>query len=469
MGWRRRIIPPVGSIDFEGRLILGAKPLLFNDPALTSALSWPLRAPEHAQSSTSPSPLDYVSQDAPRTSSSASLPFPHPRLRFYTLSSRPLWVAVVAMIRSHSWPLLPMLPSSNPYVDVCKLLGDNRRQYRLPDRACPPPRFPQFSTVLPEISRVLHQSRPSLELRRPTSPWQRSAGMGLLLPFCYFLDRKMEKGLAPCFPDVVGRVLRVPPQAVADHDVLVAHMGTLPTGDSFPSPFLLKTLGGQSESVWRQLKVSGQDDTLVKRKGVHSEVSNHHCLLWQRQHGKRGQEAAIVGTVVAARAEQNEESSWRCMVQGGGMKTVPYPQVSGKTPFGEIGLHQHARRDQNSIALHMKLEVLQRFEESEKLTQIDRARGLVRSTVASIRVNKDKVQANSRSPSSECCAADLLLGVVTGHMERLLSLWIGEQKQQNLPVSTLLIQDKACWLFVQLQQEQSDGAQAESFGASKGC
>uniref|UniRef100_A0A8C3XBW5 HTH CENPB-type domain-containing protein n=1 Tax=Catagonus wagneri TaxID=51154 RepID=A0A8C3XBW5_9CETA len=55
-----------------------------------------------------------------------------------------------------------------------------------------------------------------------------------------------------------------------------------------------------------------------------------------------------------------------------------------------------------------------------------------------------------------------------GHMERLLSLWIEEQKQQNLPLSTLLIQDKARRLFAQLQHEQGSGAQAETFGASNG-
>lgn len=53
-----------------------------------------------------------------------------------------------------------------------------------------------------------------------------------------------------------------------------------------------------------------------------------------------------------------------------------------------------------------------------------------------------------------------------GHMERLLSLWIEEQKQRDLPISTLLIQDKARRLFTQLQHEQGAGAQAETFGAS---
>lgn len=151
------------------------------------------------------------------------------------------------------------------------------------------------------------------------------------------------------------------------------------------------------------------------------------------------------------------------------MKTTPHLQVSGKARPGGIGLRHSAKRDRKSITLHVKLEVLRRVEEGEKLTQIARALGLATSTVASIRVNKDKIRANSQAsmPISAkqltCCR-----GVVMGHMERLLSLWIEEQRRRNLPVSTLLIQDKARRLFAQLQHEQGDGAQAETFGASNG-
>nr|KAF6267456.1 hypothetical protein mMyoMyo1_011566 [Myotis myotis] len=55
-----------------------------------------------------------------------------------------------------------------------------------------------------------------------------------------------------------------------------------------------------------------------------------------------------------------------------------------------------------------------------------------------------------------------------GQMERWLSLWIEEQRRRHLPVSTLLIQAQARRLFAQLQQEQGDDAQAETFGASNG-
>ncbi|NIG61942.1 tigger transposable element-derived protein [Pontoporia blainvillei] len=156
------------------------------------------------------------------------------------------------------------------------------------------------------------------------------------------------------------------------------------------------------------------------------------------------------------------------MARGSGMKTTPHPQVLGKAPLG-IGLRHSAKRDRKSITLHVKLEVLRRFEEGEKLTQIARALGLATSTVASIRVNKDKIRANSQAATPvSTTQLTRCRGVLMGHMERLLSLWIEEQKRQNLPVSTLLIQDKARRLFAQLQHEQGSGARAETFGASNG-
>lgn len=175
-----------------------------------------------------------------------------------------------------------------------------------------------------------------------------------------------------------------------------------------------------------------------------------------------------MGTAVATVDGQWGESLLRCMARGSGMKTTPHPQVLGKAPLG-IGLRHSAKRDRKSITLHVKLEVLRRFEEGEKLTQIARALGLATSTVASIRVNKDKIRANSQA-ATPVSATQLTRcrGVLMGRMERLLSLWIEEQKRQNLPVSTLLIQDKARRLFAQLQREQGSGAQAETFGASNG-
>lgn len=198
--------------------------------------------------------------------------------------------------------------------------------------------------------------------------------------------------------------------------------------------------------------------------------SNAHVFPFsgRGRHDRRGQEAVSVGTAVAPGAGQRGESFLRGMARRGGMKTTPHREALGKAPLG-LGLRPGAKRDRKSITLHLKLEVLRRFEEGEKLTQIACALGLVTSTVASIRVNKDKIRASSQA-ATPVSATQLTRcrGVLMGHMERLLSLWIEEQRRQNLPVSTLRIQDKARRLFAQLQHEQGGGTWAASFGASNG-
>uniref|UniRef100_A0A8C0IWK5 HTH CENPB-type domain-containing protein n=1 Tax=Chelonoidis abingdonii TaxID=106734 RepID=A0A8C0IWK5_CHEAB len=54
------------------------------------------------------------------------------------------------------------------------------------------------------------------------------------------------------------------------------------------------------------------------------------------------------------------------------------------------------------------------------------------------------------------------------NMERLLSLWIEDQNQQNLPLSLLVIQAKAKSLYDNLKIDQGEGSETEAFTASRG-
>lgn len=151
------------------------------------------------------------------------------------------------------------------------------------------------------------------------------------------------------------------------------------------------------------------------------------------------------------------------------MKIIFYLQVLGKAFFGGIGFRFSVRRDRKFIILYMKLEVFRRFEEGEKLIQIVRVLGLVIFIVVFIRVNKDKIRVNFQVVIFVSVIQFIRCrGVVMGYMERLLSLWIEEQKRQNLFVSILFIQDKVRRFFAQLQYEQGDGIQVEIFGVSNG-
>ncbi|XP_059762010.1 tigger transposable element-derived protein 1-like isoform X3 [Balaenoptera ricei] len=152
--------------------------------------------------------------------------------------------------------------------------------------------------------------------------------------------------------------------------------------------------------------------------------------------------------------------------------------VSGESDAGpkpplkrppRAGQRRSAKRDRKAINLQVKLEVLRRFEAGEKLSRIGRALGLSTSTVATIRDNKDKIRASSQAATPH--AASKLTrsrSLVMENMERLLSAWIEEQTRRAVPVSVVLVQEKARSLFEELKRAQGEGAEAETFGASRG-
>ena len=53
-------------------------------------------------------------------------------------------------------------------------------------------------------------------------------------------------------------------------------------------------------------------------------------------------------------------------------------------------------------------------------------------------------------------------------MERLLVLWLEEQNQRRIPVSLMVIQEKAKRLFEALKEEKGEGSESEEFMASRG-
>ncbi|KAG6927996.1 tigger transposable element derived 1 [Chelydra serpentina] len=53
-------------------------------------------------------------------------------------------------------------------------------------------------------------------------------------------------------------------------------------------------------------------------------------------------------------------------------------------------------------------------------------------------------------------------------MEHLLSLWIEDQNQRNIPLSLLVIQTKAKSLYDNLKRDQGEGSQTETVTASWG-
>ncbi|XP_073214394.1 putative CENPB DNA-binding domain-containing protein 1 [Lepidochelys kempii] len=124
---------------------------------------------------------------------------------------------------------------------------------------------------------------------------------------------------------------------------------------------------------------------------------------------------------------------------------------------------------QKTISLGTKLDILRGFDAGEHAVDIGITLGLTPTTVRTIWSNADKVRASAwyvtllNATTISQSRSSLL-----ENMECLLSLWIEDQNQQNIPLSLLVIQAKAKSLYDNLKREQGEGSQTETFTASRG-
>ncbi|XP_062888939.1 tigger transposable element-derived protein 1-like [Mobula hypostoma] len=127
------------------------------------------------------------------------------------------------------------------------------------------------------------------------------------------------------------------------------------------------------------------------------------------------------------------------------------------------------KRPRKGISLDMKLDILRRFDAGEKLSAIAKTLVLAKSTVGTIKENRDKIKAIAQV-AAPLSARTLYLhrSEVMLTMERLLSVWIEEQTQCNVPLNPMIIRAKARSLYDDLLKEKGSGAGEKRFVASKG-
>nr|XP_014424896.1 tigger transposable element-derived protein 1-like [Pelodiscus sinensis] len=128
-------------------------------------------------------------------------------------------------------------------------------------------------------------------------------------------------------------------------------------------------------------------------------------------------------------------------------------------------------KKRKTITMEEKVEIIKRSERGEKPSSIGRACGYSRSTIATILKDKDRVMEHVKghTPMNATIITKQRSGLII-EMERLLTIWIEDQNQRNLPISLSLVQEKARSLFNDLKATRtaSKGDCNEEFVASKG-
>ncbi|KAK1327439.1 hypothetical protein QTO34_014153 [Cnephaeus nilssonii] len=119
--------------------------------------------------------------------------------------------------------------------------------------------------------------------------------------------------------------------------------------------------------------------------------------------------------------------------------------------------------------MEVKGDIIRRSEKGETPKNIDRLLGQSPTTVSTIINDQKRVleHVKGSAPMKSTVVTEQSSGLII-EMERLLVLWRDEQHQWRIPVSLMLIKEKAERLFEALKKEKGEGSESEEFVASKG-
>ncbi|XP_068205598.1 tigger transposable element-derived protein 1-like [Palaemon carinicauda] len=127
-----------------------------------------------------------------------------------------------------------------------------------------------------------------------------------------------------------------------------------------------------------------------------------------------------------------------------------------------------ASKKRKTIIMEVKLDIIKQSKNGEMPKNIARSLGLSRSTVATILKDKKCIVEHVKGsvPMKATVITKQHSGLII-EMERLLVLWLEDQNQRRIPVSFMVIQEKAKRLFKALKKERGEESESEEFSASR--
>ena len=114
-----------------------------------------------------------------------------------------------------------------------------------------------------------------------------------------------------------------------------------------------------------------------------------------------------------------------------------------------------ASKKRKAISMKVKLDIIKRSKNGETPTNIGRSLSFSRSTVATILKDKERIikHVKGSAPMQATVITKQRSGLII-EMERLLVLWLEDQNQRRIPMSLMVIQEKAKRLFEALRKER---------------
>ncbi|XP_059939309.1 tigger transposable element-derived protein 1-like isoform X2 [Mesoplodon densirostris] len=143
------------------------------------------------------------------------------------------------------------------------------------------------------------------------------------------------------------------------------------------------------------------------------------------------------------------------------------PRMSGSKRKSSGDVAGTAKK-RHAITMETKVKIIERVERGEKMVDVAHSYNLNRSTIGSIVKNKDKIMEHVKSamPMTSTIITKKR-GKVMEEMEKLLSVWMQDQRQRRVPLSLMLIQEKAKSLYEDLKKKHGEESEGKSFNASR--
>uniref|UniRef100_UPI00358EA44C tigger transposable element-derived protein 1-like n=1 Tax=Myxine glutinosa TaxID=7769 RepID=UPI00358EA44C len=130
--------------------------------------------------------------------------------------------------------------------------------------------------------------------------------------------------------------------------------------------------------------------------------------------------------------------------------------MSGKQP-ATSSEGSASRMSRKSISMFVKLQVIRRLEAGDCQVDVGASLNLAASTIRTIMKNADKIKASapttSKLPSTKVTRSRSHL---LEKMENRLNIWVDDRTQRNMPMSQLIIMEKARHIFNHIQEEKED-------------
>ena len=126
-------------------------------------------------------------------------------------------------------------------------------------------------------------------------------------------------------------------------------------------------------------------------------------------------------------------------------------------------------KKRQAISFEMKVAIIKKLDAGEKMVNVARAYNMNRSTIGTIYKQKDHIMEHVKSAMvMQSTIISSKRGKLLEEMEKLLSIWLEHQRQQRVPLSLTLIQEKARSIFEDLKAKAGEIAAEERFTASHG-